>query len=440
MSSRRSRNSSVPEHIATYNTNTAAAKIVLIIAAVLVLLLVWFGVRFQLGDLFSEITPVSDPQADEIADSAASLSPSNPRAFWLKGAVSRKGFDQQSVDGSIASFTDAARLGPNHFRWWTELGRAREQNGDIESAEKAYRRAVELAPGYTSPRWQLGNFFLRQGRNEQAIAELAAAAEHSALYRGQVYGIAWNFFGKDVRAVERFANDKPESRVSLALFYASQNRPEDAIRNWNVLGEEQKSNFRRDAETAAKTLLNLHSYAGALEFSRQSGIDPAARPEAVTSGDFESAIKERDQPMFDWAVGKRDGKLEISLDGRVKSGGTRSLRMTFRGYVAPWLESVSQTLATVRGRRYKIGYAYRTEELRGGSLPRIEILNAADNQLVAASAPFLSGTNDWQQVHFEFTGPENLDGVVVKVGREPCSGECPLVGVLWIDDIVLTAA
>lgn len=398
----------------------------------------WFAVRFQLGDLFSEVASPADADASAIADAAIALAPTNPRSYWLKGAAERSRFDQDSAAAVVNFFTRAARSGAYDYRWWTELGRANEQAGDFEPAECAYSRAVELAPEYTTPRWQLGNFYLRRGRNEEAIEQLRIAAEHSKLYRGQVYAIAWNFFGRDPKFVEQFANESAESRASLALFYASQNEPEHAIRNWNLIGADDKERFSRDAETAARLLINHRSYAGALEFSRQSGTDPSARPGAVTNGNFESGIRQRDQPMFDWSIGRRDPKADIALDTRVKRSGQRSLRVTFRNYEAPWLESISQTVVLVPGVRYRLKYSYRTEGIRGGSLPRLEVLSAINNSSVANSPAFDQEAGIWHEAAVEFTAEEKLDGYVLKIGREPCAGECPLIGTLWLDDLELS--
>ncbi len=398
----------------------------------------WFAVRFQLGDLFSEVASPADADATTIADAAIALAPSNPRGYWLRGAAERSRFDQDSAADVVRFFSKAAGAGPYDHRWWAELGRANEQAGDFEPAESAYARAVELAPEYTTPRWQLGNFYLRRGRTEDAIEQLRIAAEHSKLYRGQVYAIAWNFFGRDPNFVEQFANGSADSRASLALFYASQNEPEHAIRNWNLIGAEERNKFSRDAETAARLLINHRSYAAALEFSRQSGTDPSARPGAVTNGDFESGIKQRDQPMFDWSAGRRDPKVDIALDTRVKRSGQRSLRVTFRNYGAPWLESISQTVVLVPGVRYRLKYSYRTEGLRGGSLPRLELLSAIDNSSIANSPAFDQTTGIWHEASIEFTAGEKLDGYILKIGREPCAGECPLVGTLWLDDLELS--
>jgi hypothetical protein len=427
----------VADQIKVFSTGSLQVKATLLAAIVLAAGFGWFAIRWQLGDMLGEFTSSAEPGASEIAVAAIDLAPSDPRGYWLAGAVIRGNFDPEGIDASVPVFEKAVRKAPYYYRWWTELGRANEQAGRAENAEKAFKRGVELAPEYAIPRWQLGNFYLRQGRMDDAIRELRVAAEHNSLYRGQVFSIAWNFFNKDPRQVEQFASDRPDGRAALAYFYAAQNRPDDALRVWNMLSEQQKAEFPEHAKTIAWGLFNKQSFIGAVEFSRQAGIDPNARPGAITNGDFESTIRELSTPTFDWTIARTDSRFDINVDTSVKHAGNRSLKATFRGYNRPQLSNVSQTIAVSPGHKYRLTFWVRTENLRSGSMPLIEIVNAADSKLLAASTPFPVGTNDWQQFDVEFTVPEDSEGINMRTTREACIGECPIAGIFWSDDFEL---
>jgi tetratricopeptide (TPR) repeat protein len=130
-------------------------------------------------------------------------------------------FSPQSLEASVAMFEEVVRLAPNDFRYWIELGRAYEQAEEPEKAERALARAVQLAPNYTFPHWQFGNFYLRQNRSEEAFAELRKTTERSIVYREQVFSLAWDYFDKDPQKVEELAIDTPDVRSTLALFYAA---------------------------------------------------------------------------------------------------------------------------------------------------------------------------------------------------------------------------
>src|SRR5437588_7562522 len=84
-----------------------------------------------------------------------------------------------------------------------ELGRALEATGDTSNGEKALRRAVELAPSYSHPRWQYGNLLLRQGRVDEAFAELARAAGADSQMEAPVFALASQVFGSDTDKIAK---------------------------------------------------------------------------------------------------------------------------------------------------------------------------------------------------------------------------------------------
>src|SRR5690606_12981948 len=143
------------------------------------LLLSWFGVRWQLGNMFAELTSVTQPDARQSAEFARAMAPGDPAAQWLLAAKERENFDVESLERAVGMMEEVVRLSPNDFRWWIELGRAYEQAERPEEAERALLRAAELAPEYTFPRWQLGNFYLRQNRTDDAFAQLMKTTEKS---------------------------------------------------------------------------------------------------------------------------------------------------------------------------------------------------------------------------------------------------------------------
>ena len=129
----------------------------------------WFAIRWQLGNMLAELTTPADPNAKDIAHLAQSFAPGDPLPTWLVASTEKDVFTPEKIQSSLQKFEETVRLAPNDYRWWVELGRAREQSATPESAEAAYKRAVEIAPNYTYPHWQLGNFYLRQNRSEEAF-------------------------------------------------------------------------------------------------------------------------------------------------------------------------------------------------------------------------------------------------------------------------------
>ena len=359
-----------------------------LVAILSVLVMLLFGARWQIEAMFADVTSTSDPEADTIANSAISFAPANPRGYWLSGSILRSAFDDASFAAAMDRFESAVRVSPNHYGSWTELGRTAERAGEYDRAESAFLEAVRLAPEYTIPRWQIGNFYLRRGRIDDAVRELRLAARHTSPYQVQVFATAWNVLGNDPQEVEQFLSDTEDSKATLAYFYGSINRPDDAVRIWNQIDPAQRPRFDWQIKALARDLLIHRSFRGALEFVRQTGVDTDARPEAITNADFESGIAQNEGVRFNWTIHRIDGKIDAGVDNSTKRNGKRSLKFTLRGYAEPAFHTLQQSVAVIPGSRYRLSFWVRTENLRSGSMPILEVRNAKDDSINMASPPF----------------------------------------------------
>lgn len=412
------------------DSHKISVRIGLVLAMVFALVFGWFAVRWQIGNMLAELTSPTDQNAEVIARLAINLAPNDPLANRLFADT------QTANSDSVEGLENVIKLSPNDFRWWIELGRAREQSENYQEAEKAFQKAVEIAPDYTIPHWQLGNFYLRQNRNEDAFAELKKAGENNSLYREQVFSIVWSYFEKDTAKLDQIAGDSPVGSANLAKFYAFKERPEDSLRIWNTLAEEDKKNNLTDAALVARVLYDKRFYREAIEFVRQLGIEPDARTETIQNAGFEKPIGEADITFFSWRVSPI-AKMDVKLDPIQKHEGNRSLRVSFNGYADAELYNIYQTVTVEPKINYRLSFWVRTEDLKSGGTPNLEIYNAADSKNIATSAAFPVGTNNWQQVKVDFTAPENSEAVVLRTTRVFCDDNCPIFGTFWYDDFKL---
>lgn len=423
--------------LSALNISDAKARIAAGAVIVVALAFAWFGIRWQLGSMIAELTPPNDPGTKSVAVAARNLAPSDPLSAWLVAQSGQDLFTSDRVEPSIQAFENVIRLSPNDYRWWIELGRIEEQAGNDDRAEAAFRQATILAPSYAFPRWQLGNFLLRQGRSDEAFAELRKTTENNLTYREQVFSLAWDYFDHDPARVEALAADTPEVRASLALFYAARGQAADSLRIWNTLDDEQKADNPQIAKTIAQALTEKKFFRQGIEFSRQVGVDPDAQAEAITNGGFEKALGSPDDNYYGWNVERGENKLDIASDSSVKHGGNRSLRINFRTFIKPELSNPWQIVAAQPGALYTLHFWARTENLRSAGMPMVEVLDPADNRLVAGSPAVATGTNDWQEFTVDFKAPEDSEGFVVRIARGFCGDACPIVGLLWLDDFTL---
>jgi hypothetical protein len=97
-----------------------------------------------------------------------------------------------------------------------------------------------------------------------------------------------------------------------------------------------------------------------------------------------------------------------------------------------------QSVAVQPGGHYRLSFMLRTDNLRSGGPPVLQIISGRENKGIAASAPFTPGSADWTPVTIEFTAPEDFDSVLIRTGRVACGEECPISGTIWYDDFRLT--
>jgi hypothetical protein len=91
----------------------------------------------------------------------------------------------------------------------------------------------------------------------------------------------------------------------------------------------------------------------------------------------------------------------------------------------------------VPGNKYRLSFWVRTENLKSAGGPVLDIVNANDDKLIAKSAVFPTGSNDWQEMTVEFEAPANCSGISIRTARAYCGEDCPIIGTFWYDDFQL---
>ena len=426
------------ERIKFLDARALPVRIGLAVAILLALVFGWFAVRWQIGNMLAQLTNTTDPNANEIAAFAVRLAPSDPLTSWLSAGTKREIFAPDSEVATIDGYKDVVKLSPNDFRWWVELGRAYEQADNADEAEKAYLQAISLAPTYTYPHWQLGNFYLRQNRSDDGFNELKKAAETNPIYRDQVFSLAWDYYDKNTEKLEQIAGNTPSVRAGLARFYASKERADDALRIWNTLSPEEKQENVNYANTIALAFYEKRIFPQAQEFYRGLGIEPDAKPETIQNAGFEKPIGDINSTYFGWRVQPGE-KISVKLDPSQKHEGSRSLRVSFGGYTAATLYNITQIVVVKPATKYRLTFWLRTEDLKSGGTPKLEVNNGSDSIGIVATPQFPAGTNDWQQLKLEFTTPANENSIAIRTAREFCGDKCPIFGTIWYDDFRLEA-
>lgn len=416
----------------TIHIKTNGQKLFMLAGAVLCFVLAFLFVKWSLGHTIS-----IRAQQKEVADVSTGFAPDDPQTHFSSAVLHEKSFDPENFVKAVNEYQIAVALSPNDYLFWLALGKARERGGDAVGAEKALRRAVELAPNYVDTHWTLGNNLLRQGKTAEAFAEIRKSAAGSDKYVIPAIATSWQIFNGDLNQIKQSVGDSPKLNAFLAVFLLKQERLNEAFEIWDSLPDEMKSvTFRKQSEEIYRQMINAGKYRFAkIIKSSIEGSNTARIFGTFTDGGFEANVKKENTDPFDWQIGEGNQPL-IGFDDKIKHGGDLSLVIIFNSPDGQDFRPVSQIIAVEAGKSYRFTGFYKTDLKASGTL-RWEILNVADRVTVAATEELAANT-DWKNIEADFTVPENAEAVIVNLVRVKCSSTiCPIIGKVWFDDFEL---
>jgi hypothetical protein len=411
----------------------------LVLLGVLIVAGVWsyFVVNWYLGNTFAEYF---DPAATnfDIARLAVSMGPNDPLTHWRLAEVLQADLSPDKQAEAIAEYQKAVTLSPNDYRFWTSLGVAYERTGEKDKAQQALQRAVDLAPSYAYPHWFLGNLFLRNGRYDEAFAELRIAGKANAELQPQLFSLAWQVYGPEAEAMKRAVGESAADRAAFALYLISQQHYEEGLRIWNDLGtEDKKANLNTASEIIA-SLRKAFRFHDALKVWNDSSPDEYhTQIDQVFDDGFEKPVSYGPDIVFGWQV-NASSQMQIGIDQARSHSGSRSLKLVFQ--VRQNLEAVNvfQLVPVQPNTEYEVEWYLTTDNLVSGSTPQVDVLDVTDNKVIASSPKAPGGTNRWERSSLTFKTSDRTEGVFVRVVRASCATEdtpvCPIFGSIWYDD------
>ena len=427
------------DQIKTIELRAVWARLLLVVPLALVVVGAWYGVRWCIGNTMAEWLPDI-----EAAQAAARLAPNDPQTHFTMGRLRERSFLPEELPEAARQYEEAARLSPNDFRLFMELGRVRGLLGDARGGEQALRHAAELAPTYPEPRWYLGNLLLRQGRTEEAFAELRRAGEaNPRKFRPQVLDMAWRAYAGDVPSVLAAVGNSAGARGEFMEYLLNQKRLDDARKLWEGFDAAERAAQRDVGEKLMLRLMEAKRFHDVLELHRElsaaNGAPTAAEPERLINGGFESPVGAPGKNPFEWQVVSVAG-VQMGLDERVRQEGTRSLRLAFNVPGTLRFQHISQLVAVRPQTRYRLEYYVRTEDLKSAATLAAQVVDAAQpERVLAASQPLAVGTTaDWQAVALDFTTGAETQAVTLRIVSPPCPDiSCPIFGKVWYDNFNL---
>lgn len=153
--------------------------------------------------------------------------------------------DTVSLWSRVAEFVspkDEANYMNSHLIFFN-LGSALTDQGRLEDAVKATRKAISLKPDFYSAHYNLANIYSKQNRLDDAVKEyqIALSLQPDSYDIHINLGVAYKKQNQYAAAISEFQKvlslnpDSPEAHINLGVVYISQNRLEDALREFQVV-------------------------------------------------------------------------------------------------------------------------------------------------------------------------------------------------------------
>ena len=419
------------------NVRNPLVRVVLILLVLVAAVWSYFVVRWYLGNTFAEYFN-TETNSVEAAQRAVSMGPDDPLTHWRMGQVSQKVLSLEQQAQAIGEYEKAVSLSPNDYRYWTSLGTAYEQIGETAKAEHALRRAVELAPAYAYPRWYLGNLLVRDGRYDEAFAELRLASKAEPEFQPQVFNLAWQIHQDDAQAIRKAIGDNSATQAQFAVYLIGMKRIDEGLKFWNEMSIEDRKANLASGQSIIATLKNEHRYHDALKVWNDIASE-SLRTEVGRI--FDSSFEEAGSYGSDMPFGWQDRgapQVAINIDANRSQKGGRSLHWVFQVRTNVGPVQVAQLVLVEPQTEYEFEGYVSTENLESGSTPLIDIVDPVDEKTIVASAAAPRGTNNWNHVNFTFKTGEKAEAVIVRIVRNSCVSEqtpvCPIFGSVWYDN------
>ena len=370
------------------------------------------------------------------ADMAVRITPNDPEAHYTRGLAL---VNAQRLDEAVVELQAAIRLRPHHYYQWMDLGVTLDRLGDQDGARNALQESIRLAPTFAQPRWQLGNLLYREGRYDEAFAELRLGGRSNPKLINGMLELAWVAANQDVgRLINLIQPASGRNHFTLARFLAKQGRGADAASQVREAGPPQDEDEHGLLYEAISELLAAGRFSEAFEVWKTSHPQSAAGKEQILNGDFLDAILQ-DEPGFGWQIPTLPNTA-ISIDPSGPAPGIRSLRIDFSGESPPAREIIHQLVLVVPNTRYSLSFSARTEQLITGGPPAVVILDGTQNpKILAQTNPVSAQTGNWVAYSADFSTPENSSAVIIRLQRLPCNqNPCPVFGKLWLSRFMLS--
>jgi len=398
----------------------------------MLLICVWGAIasaRAGLSRLLSEFGSATDSLAT--TKRALNFNSADPTAHY---AYAEQLANAGESAEAATELEHALSLRPDDYFLWQELGRLRDESGDASGSLTAWRRAIELAPFYSEPHWQLGNFLLRRNELDEGFAEMRVAVVSDPTLFPVMIDLAWGVCDAQVKCVLAATQPQNDSeRVSLGRLFLAQKNLETGLN----LVLTASTIAAKDRQEMVATLIDAGEFKAAHRIWLTGVSAGNFNENDLFDGGFEGPMS-FDNLGFGWQPARAQ-TIHVLTDPNDPQSGTRSLLLEYAGNFDPNVPVISQLVLVAPGARYRLSFVARASDLVSAALPVVVVKNAGgDRSVIAQSASLSPGTDGWREFAINFETAKTASAVTVNIQRQACAvNPCPIVGRAGFDTFSL---
>ncbi len=402
-------------------------------------------------------------QNAESLDLATGYAPANAEVLAARARFLLNQADPPRVAEAVADLRQAAQVSPNDYRYWLELGKAYDANGQATEAETAMQRAVVLAPQYFETRWALANLRLRAGKTEASLDDFREAVALSGSLYGNAspppdrlatlnaYNAISGALGMNLDALRRITPTHSAARSYLAEFLAGHDAMDQALEIWRQLPADDLTSYRNLIAQLTRELQAKNRFTEArevwLKFSALEGVSSDSENNLIANSGFElSPLREKYTTEvdlgegFDWAI-RRHPEVRAIRSNLAAHAGSYGLQLSFIASMSSGFGEVSQLIAVEASRQYRLSYFVKTKNISSSptETPFIGITDAVNPALFNLRSAVPGGTNDWSEQSITFSVPEGTRGLRLTIHAPQLKTIDNLrIAEFWLDDFTLS--
>jgi tetratricopeptide (TPR) repeat protein len=363
---------------------------------------------------------LSDSNSSADRSRAIRLAPSDARLYIRWGRLDTK--------RRVPALEAALARNPRDSSAWIELGLRAEAQGDFRRAEQCLLEAARV-DRTLAPRWSLANFYFRRDNTEEFWRWARQAA---AMFYGDpapLFRLCWKVAADPNLILTRVLPDREQILRQYLGFLLGENRLEAAEPvAERVLKEGTPESFQTVLNYCDRLLeagllepaVRMWNSLASRNPIRCSALDPE-RGVVATNGDFAAPPLSRG---FDWRIPEVHGVRAARIESPF------AMRFSFSGKQPESCEILSQYLAVLPGRTYRMSFRCRTSGIPPESGLRWKICGAESPQL---------SSEDWKEQELEFRTPPNAGPVRLTLGYQRAPGTTRIEGSIWLSAVKVAA-